>query len=289
MDELRAALRSSPSGRKATGPDNIRGDIIRQAAVYPNPTPAAPLLLEAALDLANHVLKTAEVPIAWRRNEIIAIPKVKAPTSAGDARGITLVSHVSKIFSALHVFQCGFRPRRGTMHALACLQQLVQLHRRARRPLFVVFIDCSKAFDSVNRRLLIEALRAHGVGPNLLKAIEALYAPGDENYLCGCDRALGSTAGVKLQRGRQLREVDGQTSRHAVRDVVFCRYPTDKKILALCSASTSRNVADVTAAKVRWTSAGSLSAAAVAVLLSDSKMAELLAKRATTCLQCFSS
>jgi hypothetical protein len=84
------------------------------------------------------------------------------------------------------------------MHAAAVVQQLMQTYRKRAQRLHMVFVDCSKAFDSVDRGLLLEALEAHGVGPRILRAIKQLYAAGDANFVRGHeDQTFSSTAGVK--------------------------------------------------------------------------------------------
>ena len=37
------------------------------------------------------------------------------------------------------------------------------------------FIDFKKAFDSINRSMMLKILKAYGVPPNLLRATEAMY------------------------------------------------------------------------------------------------------------------
>ena len=37
------------------------------------------------------------------------------------------------------------------------------------------FIDFKKAFDSIDRGIMLKILKAYGVPPNLLRAIEAMY------------------------------------------------------------------------------------------------------------------
>jgi hypothetical protein len=147
------------------------------------------------------------VPRAWKRTEIVALAKVPTPRTANDTRGISLISHVAKVFSAwaarrlsaipLGVWQCGFRPARGTMHAVATLQQLLQVFRLRRRRLHMVFIDCSKAFDSVDRSLLEACLLAYGVGPRIVGVVRDLLA-NDEVFVRGSeDEVFRSSAGVR--------------------------------------------------------------------------------------------
>ena len=42
-------------------------------------------------------------------------------------------------------------------------------------PLTITFIDCKKAFDSINREVMFSVLRHYGIPDKLVKAIGALY------------------------------------------------------------------------------------------------------------------
>ena len=42
-------------------------------------------------------------------------------------------------------------------------------------PAIITFIDFKKAFDSIHRAKMIRILKAYGIPPNLLRAIDELY------------------------------------------------------------------------------------------------------------------
>lgn len=60
----------------------------------------------------------------------------------------------------------------------------------------LVFIDFKKAFDSINRDVMLRILKAYDVPPNLLRAIGAMY--------------LGTRAKVKTPDGTS-EELQGDT------------------------------------------------------------------------------
>jgi hypothetical protein len=159
--------------------------------------------------LVLEVWTTHEIPRGWRRAEIIPLPKVANATKCDELRGIALTSHVAKVASAilarrvarapLGTWQTGFRPKRGTNHAIATVQQLLGAHIAHARPLYGIFIDCTKAFDSVSRPLLLAALEQLGAGPNTLAILAAMYA-ADEISVRGAPpdaEFFASAAGVK--------------------------------------------------------------------------------------------
>ena len=50
--------------------------------------------------------------------------------------------------------QSGFRPNRSTTDIMFVIRRLQELARKKRIPLYVYFIDLTKAYDSVDRTLL---------------------------------------------------------------------------------------------------------------------------------------
>ena len=50
--------------------------------------------------------------------------------------------------------QSGFRPNRSTTDMMFVIRRLQELARKKRVPLYVCFIDLTKAYDSIDRTLL---------------------------------------------------------------------------------------------------------------------------------------
>ena len=148
---------------------------------------AAVALIETLRNLLQHVFHTGEVPRAWGRSTIVALPKKAKVRSGADTRGISLMSHTAKIASRiiarrlnsvpLAQWQNGFRAKKSTMHAAGVLKELMQQYRRRGKTLHCVFIDCTKAFDLTSRGAIDAALEKAGVSEterqlvaNMLKA-----------------------------------------------------------------------------------------------------------------------
>ena len=51
--------------------------------------------------------------------------------------------------------ECGFRPPRSTIDMLFVVRRLQELGRPRKIPLYMCFIDLQKAYDSVDRELLL--------------------------------------------------------------------------------------------------------------------------------------
>ncbi|KAL8575140.1 hypothetical protein ACOMHN_055133 [Nucella lapillus] len=103
-------------------------------------------------------------------------------------RGISLLSIVGKTFArvvlnklqlpAERVYpetQCGFRAERSTIDMIFSLRQLQEKCREQRRPLFIAFVDLTKAFDLVSRAGLFTPLQKIGCPPKLLRTISSLH------------------------------------------------------------------------------------------------------------------
>lgn len=103
-------------------------------------------------------------------------------------RGISLLSVVGKAFPrvvlnrlqvlAARVYpesQCGIRAKRSTIDMVFSLRQLQEKCREQRRPLYLAFIDLTKAFDLVSRSGLFALLHKIGCPSKLLKMVESFH------------------------------------------------------------------------------------------------------------------
>ena len=71
--------------------------------------------------------------------------------------------------------QCGFRSARGTADTIFVVRQLQEKCIEQRMNLFAVFIDLTKAFDTVNRSALWCVLRKRGIPPKITNIIISLH------------------------------------------------------------------------------------------------------------------
>lgn len=75
--------------------------------------------------------------------------------------GISLLSIAGKILARLifnriikHLVDCGFQLGRGTIDTIFSLRQVAEKVRAKTQELYIVFVDLTKAFDTVNRNAL---------------------------------------------------------------------------------------------------------------------------------------
>ena len=103
-------------------------------------------------------------------------------------RGISLLSTTGKVLTRilanrllplsediLAESQCGFCPGRGTSDMIFAACQLQEKCREQHLPLYMAFIDLTKAFDSVNRTALWCALSKIGCPDKYLRILRLLH------------------------------------------------------------------------------------------------------------------
>ena len=124
--------------------------------------------------IITNALEVASVPQTWKDASIVTIYKKGDRTDCGKYRGISLLSIAGKIFARIllnilsaHITpevvpetQCGFRGNRSTVDMIFFLRQEKCIEQD--RPLCMVFVDFSKALDTVGRTELCQLLRKYG-------------------------------------------------------------------------------------------------------------------------------
>ena len=71
--------------------------------------------------------------------------------------------------------QSDCRPNRSTTDMMFVIRRLQELVRKKRIPLYVCFIDFTKAYDSVDRTLLWKVLARFGVPQNMISTIRQFH------------------------------------------------------------------------------------------------------------------
>ena len=180
IEELNKAINSLASG-KAPGSDGIPPDLIKHCATT---------LLLPLHEVPCQCWKEGAVPQDMRDPKIVTLYKNKGERSdCNNYRGISLLSIVGKVFArvilvrlqklAERVYpesQCGFRAERSTIDMIFSLRQLQEKCREQQMPLYVAFIDLTKAFDLVSREGLFKILPKIGCPPKLQSLIESFHS-----------------------------------------------------------------------------------------------------------------
>ena len=170
-------LAQKTPGGKATGPDEVPVEALR-----------IPRVAKEVSRVINGVLAGGAAPPEWTVAHIVGIPKKPGTTRKEEHRGISLMSCAAKLFNRLLLTrlqpvldpylryeQNGFRPSRGTVTQILALRRIIEEARIRQSNLVCVFVDFSKAFDSVSRSALPLVLRAYNVPQPLVSAVMAMY------------------------------------------------------------------------------------------------------------------
>ncbi len=79
-------------------------------------------------------------------------------------------------FSLLTSRQHGFLPRRSTLTSLLVAEELITKWLDEGSAVDLIYLDFSKAFDSVNHRLLQDKLRGYGIAPIVISWVECFLS-----------------------------------------------------------------------------------------------------------------
>ena len=103
-------------------------------------------------------------------------------------RGITLTTIASKIYNLLLLNrirpevdkilrknQNGFRQKKSTVGQILTIRRIIEGVKAKNLKAVLLFVDFSKAFDSIHRRKLEEIMLAYGIPQEIVSAITMLY------------------------------------------------------------------------------------------------------------------
>ena len=182
ISETKAAIKLLCRG-KQPGKDLLPGEIYKAGG---------PTLVRKLTSLLQKIWEQGKVPQDFKDASLITLFKNKGKRSLCDNyRGIALLSVAGKILARIilsrvnrHLTnlvysesQCGFRKGRGTTDMIFCLRQVQEKAREHNAPLYMAFIDLTKAFDTVPRSSLWTVLGKLGI-PEKMKNIIISFHEG---------------------------------------------------------------------------------------------------------------
>ena len=181
LEEVQTSIKQLSSG-KAPGDDGISPDIYIHGGRA---------IAEKVLELITQIWQDGEVMQAFKDADIVHLYKNKGDRSCCDNhRGISLLCIAGKILMRLilnrlskHIgniglipeSQCGFIPGRGTTDSSFALRQLQEKCRLQNQDLYLLFIDLTKAFDTVNREGLWCILEKAGCPRHFVGIIRSFH------------------------------------------------------------------------------------------------------------------
>ena len=180
-DEVLRAIKCISTG-KSPGADSIPPEIYKECGEQ---------LVRRLTGLFLQVWDKASVPQDFKDALIVHIYKRKGDRACcDDHRGISLLSIAGKILARVllnrlsaHVdlqevlpeSQCGFRAGRGTADMIFAARQLQEKCREQHQDLYLIFIDLTKAFDTVNREGLWKILKKIGCPRKFINIIRSFH------------------------------------------------------------------------------------------------------------------
>jgi hypothetical protein len=176
--------------KSAPGCVNIEAIVFKECAIR-----LAPDLTK----LFNLCIENNTIPDDWKTAYITPIYKGKGNKSALDNyRPISIISPISKVFEAilgtkmraylennnlLHEDQNGFREGRSCHLALNTIIDFSKRHLDNKKHVIAIFLDFSKAFDTIDHQLLLIKLEKYGFSHNAMELIKN-YLKNRSSIVC---------------------------------------------------------------------------------------------------------
>ena len=136
--------------------------------------------------LYNKVFTDNPYPRSWEEQLLLPHPKKGHSLSDPKLRGVAIGPVLSRGYDSIidtrfrnwytpNKEQAGFTERQGCPLQVLSVYLLMELAKAKGEQLFIGYMDYEKAFDFVNRRLLIEKLQKRGAGSKFTSAIHRMY------------------------------------------------------------------------------------------------------------------
>lgn len=156
-----------------SGEDNIFKELIKVGQEELN----TPLTV-----LFNKILDTEQIPIQWKKSQIILLHKKGTRTNINNYRPISLISSICKIFTKmiqrriknnLEVFQddeqADFRKNKSTIDHLHVVNQVLEKTNEYNISIYIAFVD------SLKHEYIWNALQKTNVERKYIRVIKKLY------------------------------------------------------------------------------------------------------------------
>ena len=141
------------------------------------------------LDILNECYRSKTVPHEWKQALVVSIYKGKGSESdPANYRPISLLNVMYKVYAALlqkrlaaahdhklRVTQFGFRQHKSTQEPIFILRRLQDYSAKTGQHFHMLFLDWKQAFDKIDHRSMLIALKRIGVHEHYLAIIKDLY------------------------------------------------------------------------------------------------------------------
>ena len=127
------------------------------------------------INSVNYTIKNGEFPDKLKKSEVFPLYKKEDPLKKKNYRPVSLLPHVSKAFERViykHInsymedklskYISDFRKAHGTQHSLITIPEKWKSVLDKGEYVCCLFMDLSKAFDTINYDILLAKLKAYG-------------------------------------------------------------------------------------------------------------------------------
>ena len=203
-DEIRRAIKNLKTG-KAAGPDKVVAEALQAGG---------DVLIKPLLKLLEVIWRKEEVPQAWKDGIVIPIHKKGEKSDCSNYRGITLLSVAGKILTTIIQWrilqnleettdeqQAGFRPGRGCADQIFSLRRIQERRLKHGKPLAIVFVDFSAAFDSIHRPSLWKALKINGIPEKIVNILQNIYFNANSRIRVKGELSPGFSVNTGVRQG----------------------------------------------------------------------------------------
>ncbi len=168
--------------KKSPGIDKIEPYFLRLAA---------DLVAEPIASIFNLSLTSNKIPKMWKSAMVIPLSKGGDPADPNNYRPISKLPVLAKVFESLindqlkkklstnnilQDYQSGFRMGHSTITAATLVSNDIITALDSKKSCVALFIDLSKAFDSVDHKLMLQRLRYIGLSEPALKWFKIYFS-----------------------------------------------------------------------------------------------------------------
>jgi sorting nexin-29 len=194
MDEVQQALHKLKSN-KSPDYNGIIPELLKCAFLHvkiaPKETCKINFVAHHLLRIFNLLFSRGYFPLEWSMGVLVPVFKKGDPNVMDNYRGITVGSTFAKLFASilenrLHLWaessgrraqgQAGFRRGFQTVDNAFILQHMIDAAKATPKgKLYVCFVDFKKAFDSIDRNILLQRLQHLGMHGSMFATLKSMY------------------------------------------------------------------------------------------------------------------
>ena len=173
MNEI---VQAAKKKRKGCSFDSIAPEVL---------TVAPPSFLEVIRKLMDGIFKYG-YPNSWKTQMLLSFTKKGHTIKEPKLRGVAIGPIMSRIFDTVlnnrfqhwyqpNAEQAGFRKKQGCIIQIFTLLLIIDIAKKCKKELYIGLIDYEKAFDFMNRYLLVKMLMDQGIGRGFITNLYNSY------------------------------------------------------------------------------------------------------------------